>query len=855
MVFLSFMACKTTNLPYDEEIFETIVLDTLRVDDIIEPEDNIDNERPVYHASARQVWDLIHTKLEVSFDWENQYLFGKAYLSLKPYFYPSSNIQLDAKGFEIISIKNSTTNKEFKFEYDGYKINIKLDKTYQQNQKVELLVDYIAKPNEGKLGGSAAISSDKGLYFINPKATDPDKPQQIWTQGETEASSKWFPTIDKPNERCTQEIYITVKDKFKTLSNGLLMSSKKNNDGTRTDYWKMDLPHAPYLFMMAIGEYAVIEDKWENIPLTYYVEPKYETSAKKIFSNTPEMLGFFSKITGVKYPWSKYAQIVVRDYVSGAMENTTAVIFGEFVQKTAREINDSNNDLIVAHEMFHHWFGDYVTCESWSNLTLNEGFANYAEYLWTEEKYGKKAADEHKYTELFGYLSSARNGGHDLIHYGYDKKEDMFDAHSYNKGGIVLHMLRDYVGDEAFFASLNRYLTDNAYTAVEVDELRIAFEDTTGEDLNWFFDQWYLDQGYPDLELNHEYLSEQKKYILNISQTQDPEENVAIFKMPVTLRFIYENGKTIDKEIMINQRDQSFEFNDISEDLVTVIFDSKDVLLMIKHEYKTDKEKFYEFMYNNNYLSRITTLREVRDVEYIQAMIEEGLEDDYEGIRIAALNKMIEFPGKDTKKIESMILNDKSTLVKSVALDILSAIDPEISLMMAENILEEANSYRLISMALSIIADNNPKLVLKKAESLEHENAESLNSKIADIYGKYGDISHLGFFKKSISKASKFSVFPQYNYLQKLLFKQNDKDMILANDFLITQSKKLDQSPIKRYLATKTLSLIKEELQSRNKNEVSDFRTKEIKNITDIIIEIKAQEPHERIKSMYDGIN
>ena len=162
-------------------------------------------------------------------------------------------------------------------------------------------------------------------------------------------------------------MYITIEDRFKTLSNGLLLSSTKNPDGTRTDYWKMDQPHAPYLFMMAIGEFSITKEKWQNIPLEYYVEPKYEPAAKNIFGHTPEMLDFFSEITGVKYPWQKYSQVVVRDFVSGAMENTTGVIFGDFVQKTNRELIDNHNDGIVAHEMFHHWFGDYVTCESWAN--------------------------------------------------------------------------------------------------------------------------------------------------------------------------------------------------------------------------------------------------------------------------------------------------------------------------------------------------------------------------------------------------------------------------------------------------------------------------------------------------------
>ena len=234
----------------------------------------------------------------------------------------------------------------------------------------------------------------KGMYFINPRGEEKDKPTQIWTQGETESSSAWFPTIDKTNQRCTQELTVTVENKYVTLSNGKLMSQKKNTDGTRTDYWKMDLPHAPYLFFLGVGEYAVVKDKWRDKEVNYYVEKEYAPVAKKIFGNTPEMMTFFSKITGVDYPWVKYSQITGRDYVAGAMENTTATIHQESAQQDARELVDGNSwEGTIAHELFHQWFGDYVTTESWSNLTLNESFADYSQTLWDEYKYGKDEAN------------------------------------------------------------------------------------------------------------------------------------------------------------------------------------------------------------------------------------------------------------------------------------------------------------------------------------------------------------------------------------------------------------------------------------------------------------------------------
>ncbi|MGC4036444.1 MAG: M1 family metallopeptidase [Chitinophagaceae bacterium] len=340
-----------------------------------------------YHGAATRINDLVHTKLDVKFDFAKAYLYGKAWVTLKPHFYPTDSLTLDAKGMDIkkVSLAKGASMKDLKYKYDGWLLKIDLDKTYKDGEEYTIYVDYVSKPNEVKVKGSAAINDAKGLYFINPQGTDKDKPTEIWTQGETEANSVWFPTIDKPNQKSTEEIYMTVPDKWVTLSNGKLTSQKKNNDGTRTDYWKMDLPHAPYLFFMGAGDFAVVKDSYKGKEVSYYVDKPYASVARKIFGNTPEMMAFYSRVLGIEYPWVKYSQMVGRDYVSGAMENTTATLHQESAQKDARELTDGNEwESTVAHELFHHWFGDLVTAESWSNLTVNESFANYSEVLWND---------------------------------------------------------------------------------------------------------------------------------------------------------------------------------------------------------------------------------------------------------------------------------------------------------------------------------------------------------------------------------------------------------------------------------------------------------------------------------------
>ena len=289
---------------------------------------------------------------------------------------------------------DSLDDKNLDYTYDGYQLTIELPKEYKKGEHYTLYLKYIARPEKVKDKGSIAITAAKGLYFINSTGSDPNKPTQIWTQGETEANSCWFPTIDSPNQKTTQEIYMTVPDKFLTLSNGILKSQTKNSDGTRTDYWKMDQKHAPYLVFMGVGEYSVVKDSWNNLEVNYYVEKEFESVARDIFGNTPEMMTFFSNLTGIPYPWDKYSQIVVRDYVSGAMENTTAVVHGEDAQQKRGQLIDKNEwEGTIAHELFHHWFGDLVTTESWANLTVNESFATYSVYLWLQHKYGQDAAD------------------------------------------------------------------------------------------------------------------------------------------------------------------------------------------------------------------------------------------------------------------------------------------------------------------------------------------------------------------------------------------------------------------------------------------------------------------------------
>ena len=297
-----------------------------------------------YRSFPTKENDLVHTKLVAHFDYTNATLNGEAWLELHPHFYETHLLKLDAKGMDIhtVSIVSNKGMSALKYTYDGLILNIELDKTYTASQNYTVYIKYTAKPNEYKAKGSAAITDAKGLYFINPLGKEKNKPTQIWTQGETEGTSVWIPIIDKPNQKCTQEFQLYVPSKYVSLSNGLLVKQVPQNDGTRLDVWKMDQVHAPYLFFIGIGDYAVIKDSYKGKEVNYYIEKEFEKQARQIYGKTPQMMALYEKLLGVPYHWAKYAQISGRDYVSGAMENTSCTLHSDAVQQDARELKDGN---------------------------------------------------------------------------------------------------------------------------------------------------------------------------------------------------------------------------------------------------------------------------------------------------------------------------------------------------------------------------------------------------------------------------------------------------------------------------------------------------------------------------------
>ena len=747
--------CKSNAvLPADD----SEAVDTLLVEEEINW--GLADELP-YQASATRTMDLVHMDLDLRFDWKNQQVIGKTKLRLTPYFYPQKIVVLDAQDFEFgrVAWMHKGQLETLSYRYDNQEIQIYLPEEASVGDTVELEVNYVAFPEKNSGEGSAAITDTKGLYFIDPLDTIPGKPTMLWTQGETQHSSKWFPTIDRPNERMTHDIWLTVPDSMVSISNGRLLQQESLGNGMRKDHWKMDLPHAPYLVAIAVGDFAKVTASHGDLPLGYYVEKGFEKGAAKVFASTPEMIAYFEKRLGVPFPWQKYDQIVVRDFVSGAMENTTASIFMEELLLDEREALDSEWDYIVAHELFHQWFGDLVTAESWSNLTLNEAFANYSEYLWNEKRYGQDQADLKLVVEKEGYLAEADAEPKELIRFNYADAEDLFDAHSYNKGGLVLHMLRRELGDAAFFKGLNLYLTQHAFQAVEAHDLRLAMERVSGRDLNWFFNQWFFAKGHPELKVEVDY-SQPKNLLLRFSQVQDLNQT-PVFQLPITVSW-YEGEVRKTKIVQVSKAEQELVLENGSPVSLVYVNEGQEIL-MKGNQVLTNAQYLRQFKESQLGVARYAALDSLvsRDAaEELGIVLPLALEDSFAAIRERGLSLLQggdqwkEALGELEGKIYRLAEEDPNNKVRAGALEVLAEWNPS-GYRGAFTRLARDPSYLVAGaalMGLARVAD--PVVELSWMETFEQETNFRMAVGLAEYYISTKVLGKGPWFEQTFSKLS-----------------------------------------------------------------------------------------------------
>ena len=486
------------------------------------PQDDRAKLPPVNWIRSRNI-DTKHIALDLRFNWEKQQAMGVETITVAP-FSDTDRFALDAAMMTINSV-TTADGQPLKFNYkggaDNDNLEILLGRTIAGGQDVTVKIDYVTNYVNSASGETAIGSFGRGLRFILPSPDEPKKPKQIWSQGESEFNRYWFPSYDSPNDFRTTELRATVEKPFFVVSNGKLMETKDNTDGTRTFYWKMDQPYTNYLTSIVVTNTVPVEQKASGTPVFNYGYPDETKEVAATTKNLPATIDFFSQITGVKYPYAKYSQAFVEDF-GGGMENITATTQIEEMIHDDRELLDTDSESLQSHELAHQWFGDYVTCRDWGQIWLNESFATYMQTMWTEKFKGR---DEFLYTDIRGnhdqVLNSWEQGSRrPIVTKYYADKDAMFDNYAYPGGGSVLHMLRKELGDKLFFKALNNYLTTNAHQPVSTEDLRIAIEETTGQSMDWFFDQWLYKMGHPVFEVTQSYDDAKKQLTLNVKQTQ-----------------------------------------------------------------------------------------------------------------------------------------------------------------------------------------------------------------------------------------------------------------------------------------------------------------------------------------------
>jgi aminopeptidase N len=697
----------------------------------------------LYRAAAFKVNDLVHTKLAVRFDYAKRYLYGKEWLTLRPHATATDSLRLDAKGMVIkaVALMQGGVSTPLKYDYDQQQLLIHLGRRIPAGESYTIYIEYTAKPDELKAQGSDAIGQAKGLYFINPDSAIAGKPVQIWTQGESESNSAWFPTIDKPNQKTTTEISLTVPAKYVTLSNGALTSQTPAGPGLRTDTWQLAEPCAPYLVMLAVGDFRITKDTWRSKEVSYYLEPQYAAQARAIFGQTPAMMEFFSQRLGVDFPWNKYSQIVVRDYVAGAMENASASLFGEQAQGSARELLDweyAGVEREIAHELFHHWFGDYVTAESWSNLTVNESFANFSEVLWAEHAHGADAGAEQAERSRRTYLRNPANFVLPLVRFRYADKEDMFDAVTYQKGGSILNMLRAELGEDVFFRGLQRYLRQNAFGTGEPHQLRLALEEAAGRDLNWFFDQWYYRAGHPVVTIDYQWDAARRRQAVVVRQTQAG----ATFVLPLKVD-IYANGRAQRYAATLRHAVDTLYFPAATRpDLVNV--DAENVLLWQKQDHKSLAEFAYQYRHAPGYLDRREALAAAKSDPanpLAPPLLLAGLADKSAVLRQLAVESL-DLKNAALRKAAAPTLlqlaaTDSSGPVQAAALTALGGLqDKRYAPVFARAL--ASKSYRVQGAALQGLLPLNPAGALARAMAFEADHKAPLTAALVAVYGQAG---------------------------------------------------------------------------------------------------------------------
>ena len=590
------------------------------------------------YARSRD-YDLQHSKIALRFDLDQKRVLGEVTHWLSILRGGSTKVFFDSVGLTIQSV---TLNRAaIKFETSADKLIVPLPAAAKAGDKFEIAIRYEGKPA-------------KGLYFILPDKDYPDRPRQIWTQGESEDTRYYLPTYDYPNDRLTTETILTVPASWITVSNGKLMNVSEAGKGLKTWYWKESVPSSTYLITVVAGEFDEVKDTWHGIPVTYYAPKGRGDRLPLNYGRTPAMMELFSKRFGVDYPWEKYAQVMVDDFVAGGMENSSATTNNSSSlvhPKLAPEYFTGEDDLI-SHELGHQWFGDLVTCKDWGDIWLNEGFATFLEAVWTEAHYGKDQADYERWNNAREWFESNSLWNKPIVRHDFDDSSE-FDGNAYNKAGWVLYMLRQQIGEEAFYRGLKYYLDVNRGKSVVTADLAKAIEESAHVNVDQFFSQWLYGAGAPKFDLSYTYDGAKHQVMLTVTQIQKVEGRVGLFRVPVEVEITTGSGPKL-YNFTVSKDKQTFPLPAESAPLM-VLFDKGGHILKSAEFHKEKKEWLYQVKNATDLADRadaVVALGKMKNDDEVVAVLGDILRNDKAwGVRATAADTLGQLGAASASKL------------------------------------------------------------------------------------------------------------------------------------------------------------------------------------------------------------
>ncbi|BAZ10221.1 peptidase M1 membrane alanine aminopeptidase [Calothrix sp. NIES-4071] len=484
------------------------------------------------HYTPDRPGQVEHIFLDIDLDITKQSYHGTCTITLKPIRDCLDHLTLDAVNLTIEALEVDAQAQ--KFDYDGEHIYVYLDSPTQAGKLINVSIKY------------SCTKPQRGIYFIQPNKHYPNKPIQVWTQGEDEDSRFWFPCFDYPGQLSTSEIRVRVPKPYVAISNGELISTN-SEEGYKIYHWSQKEIHPTYLVTLTVGDFAEIRDEWNGKPVTYYVEKGREDSAKRSMGKTPRMLEFLSEKFGIPYPFPKYAQVCVDDFIFGGMENTsTTVLTDRCLLDSVAALDNRNTESLVVHELAHQWFGDLIVIKHWSHAWVKEGMATYSETMWTEHEYGQNDAAYYRLNDARSYFSEdAERYRRPMVTHVYREAIELYDRHIYEKGACVYHMIRTELGEDLFWKAIQTFVQDNAHKTVETIDLLRAIEKATGRNLMFLFDQYVYRGGHPDYEVTYSWDSDAKLAKLTVKQTQ-----ADLFDLRIPIGFGIKNEELVETRLI-----------------------------------------------------------------------------------------------------------------------------------------------------------------------------------------------------------------------------------------------------------------------------------------------------------------